>query len=92
MFKDDKRAYFYENDPKDIENLLIGIQTTTGKWRIIRDKNTNTKQYDYCIYDYFENKQYLFVDPLEVNMNGKEKEWESYISIYIELDCLFNCV
>ncbi len=91
MFKDDKRAYFYENDPKDRENLLLGIQTTDNKWRIIRNENTNTKEYDYCIYDYFENQQYLLVDPLEVNMKGKEKEWESYISLYVELECLFDC-
>lgn len=83
MSKDDKITYFYENNPKDRKNLLLGIQTKENKWRIIRNENTNTKQYDYCIYDYFKNKQYLLVDPVEVNMNGTEKEWESYISLYV---------
>lgn len=91
IIKDDKTAYFYEKTPKDRENLLLGIQTTYSKWRITRDKNANTKWYDYCIYDYFKNKHYLLVDPSGVNMDGKEKEWVSYISLYMELECLFDC-
>lgn len=91
IIKDDKTAYFYEKTPKDRENLLIGIQTTYSKWRITRYKNTNTKLYDYCIYDYFKNKHYLLIDPVEVSMDGKEKEWVSYISLYMELERLFDC-
>lgn len=89
MFKDDKRAYFYEKNPKDKENLLLGIQTSDKAWRIIRCKNTNTKGHDYCIYDYFEDKHYLLVDPVGVSMDGKEKNWGSYISLYMELECLY---
>lgn len=91
MLKDDKTAYYYEKNPKDRENLLLGIQTTVGKWRINRDKNANTNFYDYYIYDYVEDKHYLLVDPVEVNMNGKEKDWKNYIPLYMELDCLFDC-
>jgi hypothetical protein len=91
MLKDDKTAYFYEKNPKDRENLLLGIQTTVGKWRINRDENSKTKWFDYCIYDYVEDKHYLLVDPVEVSMELQEKDWKNYISLYIELECLFDC-
>ena len=32
MFEDDKMVCFYEKNPKDRESLLLGIQTTFGKW------------------------------------------------------------
>lgn len=90
MLKDDKTAYFYEKNPKDRESLIIGIQTTYNAWRINRDENTNTKRYDYCIYDYVEDKQYLLVDSLEVNVNGKETDWKNYKYIYNKLGELYN--
>ena len=90
MFKDEKRTYFYEKNPTDRENLLIGIKTTDNAWRVIRDENANTKRYDYCIYDYVEDKQYLLIDPLEVNMNGKDNDWENYYTLYRELGYLYN--
>ena len=92
MLKDDKTAYFYEKNQKGRENLLLGIQTTLGKWRITKDKNANTKWSDYCIYDYVEDKHYLLIDPVEVSMELKEKDWQNYISLYIELDVLFDCL
>lgn len=91
MLQDDKTTYFYEKNPKDRENLLLGIQTTVGKWRITRTENTNTKWYDYSIYDYVEDKHYLLIDPVEVSMELQEKDWKNYISLYIELECLFDC-
>ena len=90
MFKDDKRAYFYEKKPTDRENLLLGIQTNVNAWRVIRDKKDNTKRYDYCIYDYAEGKQYLLLDPTEVNMNGKVNDWENYYMLYRELGYLYT--
>lgn len=90
MLKDDKTAYFYEKNPKDRENLLLGIQTTVGKWRINKDENSNTKWPDYSIYDYVEDKHYLLIDPVEVSMELTEKDWKNYISLYMELDDLYS--
>lgn len=90
MFNDEKRTYFYEKKPTDRENLLLGIQTNVNAWRVIRDKKDNTKRYDYCIYDYAEGKQYLLLDPTEVNMNGKVNDWENYYMLYRELGYLYT--